>query len=530
MENKTSFLEESNAINYLESPILNSFYSIRESYYYYLSLKLVNPRREFAEKFKNEAIKFIELIDSKESEDFINSIAFSETVKHSFIGNREENVIDIMKNSDIEGYKLLELSDTISFESLKQSYRNAAKKHHPDKGGSTENMKVVNNAFEKFHKLLCLNKNREFDFDSEDNSEIKNVNDFLCVLYELIIDINLDNWEIEEAYKWTLKYYEMNLKLSIDRQINLIPILTSLAKKLFIAKFNSEAELCLKKAEKYLVIAKKEGLFFDNFVEDAKKVLFNAGKYRIVVTHLEQANNLYKYRIIDEKRLRNSLKKFNTNEDEEKIKEEFLKQFILNTGFLEELPSDKFDNFVYIENCLIEEPGYFNYNFAELSNEQKTEYKKAFSCYANLQLIRKYIYVRMYSLLKSIISFKEFDKLESALNELELLKNLKAPRSSVDYDCNQLMEIIQHFKILSRSDLIERLNVLSELDDRAIELAETKTDFLIFVNPSDIIFKIKLNKQYYDIVKLPIDVLKNGLLTDKIKSQNFIILISFKKD
>lgn len=518
MDNNTSLIKRSDSINYLESPILNSFYSIRESYYYYLSLKLVNSKRKFDKIIKKEAIKFIELVNSKEIEDFINSIAYSEIVKLSIHDNREEKLIDIMRYEYTEGFKLLELSEPISFESLKQSYRNAAKKHHPDKGGLTENMKVVNNAYEKFHKLLCLNNIGGIDLEVE--SEIKSLKDFLCVLHELIININIDNWEIEEAYKWILKYFELEANFSKDNKINLIPILTSLAEKLFIANFINEAEYCLIKAEKYLIIAKKAGLFFDNFVEKAKKIIFNAGKYRIVVTHMEQANNLYKYKIIDEKRFTNSFKKFTINEDEEIIKEDILNQFIAETGFLEKLPADIFDNFVNIENKLIEEPGYFNYNLSELNNEQKTEYKKSFNRNTNLLLVRKYIYVRLHSILKSIILFKELDILESALNEFELLKKIKAPRSSVDNDCNQLIEIIQYFKLLSNTDLIDRINVLAELDSRAIELAETKTDHLTIVNPADIIFSIRLNRQYYDLVKLPLDVLKNGLITGKIEETN----------
>ncbi|MBL7128786.1 MAG: J domain-containing protein [Ignavibacteria bacterium] len=521
MEN-SSLLGSSNIFNYLESPLLNSFYSVREGYYYYLSLKQVNSRRGFAEKIKNDAIRFIELLNTKELEDFINSIAFSDNAKISFPDTQSETSIEIMKKEDIEGFKLLELSEPISIESLKNCYRAAAKRHHPDKGGSTKHMQKVNNAFEKFHKILCFKNIGEIDSGSDDTSEIKNVNDFLSVLHELIIDITLDNWKIEETYKWILKYLELGSKLSKNKlkQIDLIPTLTSLAEKLYIANFKKEADFCLSKAEKYLIIAKKEGLFFDNFVNDAKEVLIKSGKYRVVVTHLVQAKNLYKYKIINEKRFNDSLRKFNTKEDEENKKEEILKQFIFNTRFLKELPSDKFDDYVFIENKLIEEPGYFNYNFEELNVEQKTEYKKAFSINTTLQLVRKYIYVRLHSLLKSIISFKDLDIIESVIIELEFLKKIKAPRSSVDFDCDQLIELIRYFKSLSNDDLIERINLLLELDIHALELAETKTEYLSFVNPSDVIFRIELNKQYYDIAKLSIDDLKNGLITGKIEETN----------
>ncbi|MDZ4711783.1 MAG: hypothetical protein SGI89_05605, partial [bacterium] len=205
---------------------------------------------------------------------------------------------------------------------------------------------------------------------------------------------------------------------------------------------------------------------------------------------------------------------------QEKDKENLSIKFLTETGFLQELTSDKTDNYTKIEDELIEEPGYFNFDFSELNNEQKSEYKKAFGPNSNLQLVRKYIYVRLHSLLKSIISYKDLNVLGKSLIELEVLKLLKAQRSSVNIECEELIKLINYFKSLTKDHLNERLNLLSELDTHAMALADTKTENITFINPSDIIFKININNQYYNIAKLSIERLKSGLKTGKIESKD----------
>src|SRR6185312_12187162 len=45
-------------------------------------------------------------------------------------------------------YNILEITTTATLAEIKKAYRNLAKTHHPDRGGSEEKMKQLNEAYE----------------------------------------------------------------------------------------------------------------------------------------------------------------------------------------------------------------------------------------------------------------------------------------------------------------------------------------------------------------------------------------------
>lgn len=77
--------------------------------------------------------------------------------------------------------------DINSIDELKKAYRNLAKQHHPDHGGSAETMKAINAEYEKLFKKL----NTENKFDVKDG-------------FREVIDkiINLDGINIEVCGSW----------------------------------------------------------------------------------------------------------------------------------------------------------------------------------------------------------------------------------------------------------------------------------------------------------------------------------------
>lgn len=350
--------------------------------------------------------------------------------------------------------------------------------------------------------------------------------DFLSIVYKIILDIYLDNWEIEKAYEWVKKILDdidcntinkvspLTENSDVNKlKIDLIPILTSLAEELILIENKTDAQYCLNKATEFLAISNSKGLFFENYVNDAKAIYSGSKKKRLVLTHLAQAKNLKKYGLITEKRFIEFEKKLNSQRSDEEKCETLLKEFLSTVGFLI-LPVDNLKENIDVSDEMVIEPGYFEFDFDKLSSEQKSEYNKAFSKETNLNLVRKYIYVRLQSFLKSVISNKEFSNIDRILIELDLLKKIKFARTSVDFDCNQIIDILNFFNTLSKTELIERLNLLQKLESQKIITPNFSEDGSSF-ETNDPEFTIRPHNDYYKICTLPINKLQ-GLIDEKI--------------
>ena len=89
-------------------------------------------------------------------------------------------------------------------EHCRAAYRAAARRCHPDHGGSLEDMIAVNFAFEMLHRILVeeagaapiasdVDESREFSGDT------RNASAYLWTVRQLLLGIALDEWAIEEA-------------------------------------------------------------------------------------------------------------------------------------------------------------------------------------------------------------------------------------------------------------------------------------------------------------------------------------------
>ncbi|HEX2788638.1 MAG TPA: J domain-containing protein [Ignavibacteria bacterium] len=521
MENTTSIINKS--YNYLETPLIESFFILKERKYYFDSLKHVGTRREFYDTYKNSITKFISCINSDKDISLLNSIAFNH-IKTII----DENTFKVPLSSiDPKGFHLLNLSEPVSIDSLKDKYRIAAKKYHPDIGGTNEEMQTVNSAFDKFHNILCI---KTFNNDEDCNSDFLNdemtAKDFIYLIYTSLIEITLDDWQIEESYKWLKLFYERNIantKYGKGLLTSSIPMLSNLAKNLHLIKLTTESQYCFTKAEECLAIAQKEGLFYDNYVKSAHEIINELKKPRIVITHIKQANNLLYYNIIDEKKYNDAMKRFNIRKNDDESKEDILKIFLLENEF-QNLPLDILTVQVNITGKLINEPDYFDYYFNELTDEQKCEYKEAFSKSTNIKLIRKYVYVRLFSILKSIISFENQKIIKEVIKEVKFFKEIKAHRSSLDSECDSLLSLLFFFSELSESDFKERMNLLNKLDSNAAELEIDKNSVIVFWNRLSSKLTIKLNPSYYEFAKLPTEkfkkILSEGIITCEEEKKN----------
>lgn len=92
-----------------------------------------------------------------------------------------------MKQEDAA--KILEITGKLNKDIIKTAYRKASSKYHPDKGGSTEMMQAVNQAYEEL-------KDFEGDIDSGDDNYSESLNDALNAI------LGLSGIEIEICGAW----------------------------------------------------------------------------------------------------------------------------------------------------------------------------------------------------------------------------------------------------------------------------------------------------------------------------------------
>ena len=106
------------------------------------------------------------------------------------------------------GFDMLGIGSDMTLDSLKSLYRQAARKYHPDAGGSHQTMIQVNEAYNLFHELLCQVR---FSVESVERGEpsipsfevpIRTTKDYLYVAGLLLLDIKLDEWALDDAHYW----------------------------------------------------------------------------------------------------------------------------------------------------------------------------------------------------------------------------------------------------------------------------------------------------------------------------------------
>lgn len=87
-----------------------------------------------------------------------------------------------------------------TLEDLKKQYHKLAMKHHPDVGGSTDDMKEINSEYEElFSKLKDTHKNAEGEFYQSKTATTETAAEFMDIIEKLL---HMDGIEIEVCGSW----------------------------------------------------------------------------------------------------------------------------------------------------------------------------------------------------------------------------------------------------------------------------------------------------------------------------------------
>lgn len=503
----------------INDPVIVTYLDSREHKAYFLSLKHVGPRRRAHKDLINSFTNFFKLVETREAQEKINKLFFSSDIKRKK-NTQIQEFSKLAEEIDPEGYELLQIGNSLDLETLKLLYKKAAKKFHPDMGGSHEKMLIVNRAYIKFHELLCQIEEEGFEDEEGWDYEykIKSVKDYLYVIGILLVKIYMDDWVIDKAFLLIRQMNEnkfYDYKFTWEYEFELFPILKRLWLRLKKAKLNEESEYVYRIINELFL--KRKEMKYRPQVEKGKSS-------PLILTHLERAKNAFRLGFIDESKLKSFTKEIEKEEKLELERENRLKEFLKKKGFIQNLPGDESGNKESPNKKLIPEPGYFKFYLLELSKDQQAEYFKAFSNDTNIKLIEKYLFVRLQSLLESVILHYNKDILKKCIGECKsILFVLDYGKGSWPDD---VLKLFNYFEKLNKKEREERLSGLKTLHQKNKTTSKNADeDTYVLTAGSGPIFNeyvISVNLEYFQKAK-------SSLIKIKKEMGKYLVLLKKEK-
>ena len=469
---------ENPALDYLDDEAVAAYFAAREHEAYYRSLKSVDDRRSFHDNLKAALVHLLEVADDHAR------VAIDEILAR-VVRTRSEAVgspFDHVRRAEPQGMRLLGLDETVEFDSLRTAYRSAALRYHPDRGGSNEEMAAVNRTYEQLHALLVEQGDYE-DGESADFAwrfEAQTALDYLWAASRLLFEVALDDWALDEASIWldslTSDAFASSAFARADRQrIDVIEPAAKLAERLAAVGDQAAAERALAVARVGLERAQANGLFYDPYVDKAAEVVAGQRKARFVLNHVRQLENARRLGAIDEKRYEANFARLvgrQASKDASRAKGEQL----LGSIRFAPLPVDSTLRPGVGERTLIPRPDYYEVRAEDLSSDQQAEYVRAFGPAPELELVRKYAFVRLSGLVRSAVYFSEAID-PAALSAEALALTTLEPRCA--WVADRVAQIIGFFEPLEGTSRRAYAQELSEL----LEPQTHGSGFVIIVMP-----------------------------------------------
>jgi len=469
---------------------LKYFYEAQEAIYLFLKSTRLNDKRRIEGKILDILLDFINYKYSNEDIGIITLILKS---NNKIIFNKNEKSISLntkLKTISLEGYKLLGINDEeeVDITILKSLYRFASKKYHPDKGGTNEEMKIINEAYSKFFNFIA--NNLTININTEDEKNYNYWNEFLFSVYLTICLIYGDFYDIKNTIEYLnhadviakerniffniIQYYLNNPLLGygfIETPINLF------------RKLNMEKELLYVKdkitefVKSYINISLQRKTIDKNeasMIKHSIETLIVGNIENIKIYTIEQAKNLLLINKIDDKKY-NEVKKRITKKDNENIDK--INNFIDKIGFVQLFENEENvvnevdlpmwhninDNKINKQNINkeIPYPSFDQHRYCLLSEDQKQEYKMLFSKKQMGYLFNKYYNIRVNEILIALIKrYKKID-IEYLQEEINFFSN----NFNNKFDkYNLLKYFLENIKQLDIFEREKKFNLLSEMD------------------------------------------------------------------
>jgi hypothetical protein len=516
-------------MDYLADRLLASYFEAREHETYYRSLRFVGVRRDFHETIVPVLIDFIGEALSNPNTPGLDAVIAAAAKVRKVILPAHEIVAEARRLHSV-GFNLLRIGAELTLESLKALYRQAARRYHPDAGGTDEEMVQVNEAYNLFHELLCQSRFSMVSPGSEEPSPsgfdipIRSTKDYVYMVGRLLFDIKIDEWALDDAHYWLTMLCSDEW---IDSEYARHSLIQSMlhhacdtsAGLLWAAGRNHEAEQARRFAEKVVRSASSISCWPCPSIE---KYIEQGEKLRIVLTHRRQADNALRLGLIDEKRYKKTIERLQAQKEHSQGHEEAFRRYVTDVGLLKDLPADRVAQGKVMQVNLVPDPGPGYDRLESLTDDQQAEYLQAFSSRTNLRLISKYVEVRLTSLLRSMIFHAEQVDFPSIERECRALSTITRPFWGDPY--SELAEVAQFLERSDRKERQERLDLLRHLDDKSSDgnvttITLNLADLSTSESHTDSTFRARPNPEYLKIVQAPIDRLRLALRTGSIKTE-----------
>jgi len=465
------------SVNYLEDEVASAFFEARESEAFISSLKLVDERRSYYDEHRQKLLKVLKIANSNKRaqlEELVIRAGHNNRNRSS--GVNTEDALELVRRVEPIGIRLLGENAGIDLKHLRDAYRAAVLKHHPDRGGAHEDMIAINRAFEQLHCILLsgslkeidtvprsrFNEERgEYETEYEDGNicysywdylaldELSNISAYLWSINHSLFSMALDEWDLEDALEHIKAMYSDRQRCSESRGARLIDLIEDsckLTERLAASGRLHSAQVSLAVALEGLKAARKNGMNFESCVQQARDTIAGKHRPRFVLNSTKQIENAFRLGAIDRNRYQANLARV-ANRRKQK-EDDRLKRLAILEGkkFLQTLPIDVGLSLSSFVKSLIPQPNYFELHVENLSSDQQAEYLSAFRDGRDLDKIAKYAFVRLSSLLRSAIFHFAACDLKVLLEEAMLLAQLE-PRCSMSADgVGEIIRILMSLK------------------------------------------------------------------------------------
>ena len=471
--------------NYLEDPTISSYFLTRELLTCYSAIKHVDDKRNYYSTLIPELVWFLDLIEQY-GEQILTSTVFQK--KEKVVVNRSTSKSSI-DEIDPDGHALLELSVSLTLDDLKAAYRKAAMKHHPDRGGNTNAMQIINRAYLTYHDYLCQEQFLEISDEVSAKRLPESVNGYSYLVNATLLQIYCDDWNLESAIGIVRMFLRTNFQgvtvtiASIDHYA-LAETAIALTKKLTIAKRTSDADIAL---EFTRIIYDIGGFHLNSFYEKAlnqvNAIIAGEKSYGFKINHIRQAENALSLGVISRDKFEELKARLSAGDKEEELISRNLVE-TLNSGFqFVTLPYDK--DVQRTQITIKNVPGilYFeNLRIHDIPINNKSEYFNAFFETPTVELLRKYTYVRLVSYLLSLSDSLAKEFLDIVIAECKVIHAVHDSRK-VKYKNTMLLinSIVDDVQLLRNCEDSERTNILKSIKFKYKYLTKRQSRFEVVI-------------------------------------------------
>lgn len=496
------------AINIFENKGIVAFYQVRECLSVYSSSGGVSSRREVGLQICNLLENFLSYNFSKEEVEYLDGLLAAlkksnkktskKSVKKdqteefmerfdSFMGLRDSNIqVSAKKSSKAKkgifenlkilssvGVSLLGIKGDIDLVTLQKLYRKSAFTHHPDRGGTTENMQIINQAYSLFHDAI-LSYRPSISVDQMEVFYPKSLGELNFSIHVTLASIYGDAFAGDFAHHHMLKADHL-MSLLPDQSLghffngmsDFMRVIWNPTRALSRLQMHKELK------EVAFISSRFIDLYVDHYIptDDAPfapkrewmpttKDFIKERDVKLVIHHMAQASNAYRLGKIDEKRYSALKKKFDFRDDvvNEAIKS--IREFYKENGFIFNLTSADYST-PEVRPAVVKPLFWFVKRYEHLDDDQKWEYLQIFKEGNISTKIENYLKVRTQDILLGLIY--RFDEIDIKHIKKEILFFLKIDMNTKDYSL--LEEFINFIASEKHSERIKRLKMLAQIDD-----------------------------------------------------------------